>query len=177
LHHSKLGKEDIQPVVDKILKKAAGWREKLLNHDAKLDLVRSVLASIPLYLLSVIKFPKFDITLINSQMAHCLWDNCNGHHKYHLANKGLVTQKKEYGGLGIPNLSEMNMCLLASWTKRYNLNENKLWKQIVDIKYNINNPNIFSFNSTGASHFWKGVLWAAKAAKMGYQWKVEMVNK
>jgi hypothetical protein len=101
-------------VVDKILKKAASWRGKLLNHAAKLELVRSVLASIPLYFLSVIKFPKWDITLINSQMAHCLWDNYEGHHKYHLANWGLVTRKKDYGGLGISELSEMNMCLLAS---------------------------------------------------------------
>jgi hypothetical protein len=66
LHHSKLKREDIQHVVDKILRKATGWRGKLLNHDAKLELVRSVLASIPLYLLSVIKFPKWAITLINS---------------------------------------------------------------------------------------------------------------
>jgi hypothetical protein len=59
-----LSKEDIQPVVDKILKKAAWWRGKLLNHAAKLEVVRSV-----------IKFPKWAIALINSQMAHCLWDN------------------------------------------------------------------------------------------------------
>jgi hypothetical protein len=65
-------------------------------------------------------FPKWAITLINSQMAQGLWDNYEGHHKYHLANWGLVTQKKEYGGLGIPDLSDMNMCLLASWIKRYN---------------------------------------------------------
>jgi hypothetical protein len=58
LHHSKLKKEDIQHVVDKILKRDAGWRGKLLNHVAKLQLVRSVLASIPIYLLSVIKFTK-----------------------------------------------------------------------------------------------------------------------
>jgi hypothetical protein len=72
LHYKKLRKEDLQPVIDKILKKAAGWRGRLLNYAAKLELVRSVLASIPLYLLSVIKFPKWAITLINSQMAHCL---------------------------------------------------------------------------------------------------------
>jgi hypothetical protein len=72
LHYKKLRKEDLQPVIDKILKKAAGWRGRLLNHAAKLELVRSVLASIPLYILSVIKFPKWAITLINSQMAHCL---------------------------------------------------------------------------------------------------------
>jgi hypothetical protein len=66
LHHSKLRREDIRPVVDKILKRAAGWRGKLLNHAAKLEMVRSFLASIPIYLLSVIKFPKWAITLINS---------------------------------------------------------------------------------------------------------------
>jgi hypothetical protein len=71
LHYKKLRKEDLQPVIDKILKKAAGWRGRLLNHAAKLELVRSVLASIPLYLLSVIKFPKWALALINSQMAHC----------------------------------------------------------------------------------------------------------
>jgi hypothetical protein len=66
LHFNKLRKEDLQPIVDKLIKKAAGWRGRLLNHAAKLELVRSVLASIPLYLLSVIKFPKWAITLINS---------------------------------------------------------------------------------------------------------------
>jgi hypothetical protein len=73
LHYTNLRKEDIQPIVDKLLKKASGWRGRLLNHAAKLELVRSVLANIPLYLLSVIKFSKWAITLINSQMAHCLW--------------------------------------------------------------------------------------------------------
>ena len=121
LHHSKLRKEDLQPIVDSLLKRAAGWRGKLLSHAARLELVRSVLASIPLYLLSVIKFPKWAIKLINSQMAHCLWDNYEGHFKYHLANWALVSQKKEYGGLGIPNLAEMNLCLLASWVKRYHV--------------------------------------------------------
>jgi hypothetical protein len=65
-HYTKLRKEDIQPIVDKLLKKASGWRGRLLNHAARLELVRSVLASIPLYLMSVIKFPKWAITLINS---------------------------------------------------------------------------------------------------------------
>jgi hypothetical protein len=31
LHYTKLRKEDIQPFVDKLLKKAAGWRGRLLN--------------------------------------------------------------------------------------------------------------------------------------------------
>jgi hypothetical protein len=78
LHYTKLRKEDLQPITDKILKKADGWRGRLLNHAAKLDLVRSVFASIPLYLLSVIEFPKCAIALINSQMSHYLWGDYEG---------------------------------------------------------------------------------------------------
>jgi hypothetical protein len=74
---------------------------------------------------------------------HCLWDDYEGHHHYHLANWEMVSQKKEFGGLGIPSLAEMNMCLLASWIKRYHLDNDKLWKQIIDHKYRVNNPNLF----------------------------------
>ena len=31
LHFSKIRKEDVQPTVDKIIKKAAGWRGRLLS--------------------------------------------------------------------------------------------------------------------------------------------------
>ena len=98
LHHSKLRKDDLQPLIDKLIKKAAGCRGRLMSHAAKLELVRSVLASIPIYLLSVIKFPKWAIALINSQLAHCLWDNYEGHFNYHLANWCLVSQKRNMGG-------------------------------------------------------------------------------
>jgi hypothetical protein len=36
--------------------------------------------------------------------------------------------KKEFGGLGIPNIRELNLCLLDSWLRRYSLDDNKIWK-------------------------------------------------
>jgi hypothetical protein len=43
----------------------------------------------------------------------------------------------------------------------------------VDHKYN-NNPNIFCCPIIGASPFWKGVLWATKAAQIGgvLKWQI-----
>ena len=75
-------------------------------------------------------------------------------------------------GLGIPDLQQMNMCLLVSWIARYHLNEEVLWRQIVDYKYKTNSPNLFCCPDKGASPFWKGVLWARQAAQMGYAWNV-----
>jgi hypothetical protein len=146
LRYEKLRREDIQPLVDKILKKIVGWRGKLLSQAAKLTLIRSCLASIPVYLLSFIKFPKWAIKILNSHMSNCLWNDSEGNHKYHLVNWDNVSMCKEYGGLGIPNLRDLNICLLASWIKRYQADNGKLWKEVIDVKYRTDKPNIFYTN-------------------------------
>lgn len=172
LHHSKLRTEDIQPIVDKIIKRIAGWRGRHLSYGGRLTLIKACLASIPTYLMSIIKFPKWAIENINTQMANFFWNDQDDKHKYRLANIQLISQKKEFGGLGIPDLGNLNMCLLASWIARYHLRENVLWREIVDHKYRTDKPNLLCCPELGASPFWKGVLWAAKAAQMGYQWEI-----
>ena len=147
-----------------------------MSFGKRLTLVKTCLATIPGYLIGIIKFPKWAINLINSQLAHCFWDNYEGHHKYHLAARESVALKKQHGGLGIPNIANMNLCLLASWVKRYFLDEGKIWKQVIDAKHNTHSPNIFACSNNGASPFWKGILWAAKAANIGYSWNIGMAR-
>lgn len=64
LHSDKLRKEDIQPIVDKLIVRIAGWRGRLLAYSSRLILIKTCLASIPVYLLSFMKFPRW---AINSQ--------------------------------------------------------------------------------------------------------------
>jgi hypothetical protein len=72
LHFEKLMREDIQPLIDNILKRMARWRGKLLSYAGKLVLVRSCLVSIPVYLLSFVKFPKWAIKILHTHLANCL---------------------------------------------------------------------------------------------------------
>jgi hypothetical protein len=172
IHFEKLNREDLQPVIDKLVKKVAGWRGRLLAYSSRLVLIKTCLASIPIYLLSFIKFSKWAIRLFESQMAHCLWNSNADRHKYHLASWQHVTMLQEYGGLGVPNIRELNLCLLGSWIRRYTLDDGKLWKNLVDFKYNTRDTNVFTCRDIEASNFWKGVLWAARVVKMGYRWNV-----
>jgi hypothetical protein len=96
-------------VIDKLLKRVAGWKGRLLAYSSRLELIKTCLTSIPVYLLSFIKFPKWAIKLIESHMAHCLWNNTSECHRYHLAVWQHVNMKKEFGGLGVPNLRELNL--------------------------------------------------------------------
>jgi len=78
----------------------------------RLTLIKSCLASIPTYLLSIIKFSRWAIKLINSQLSHFSRDSTEENPKYHLANWQLVSQKKkEFGGLGVLDLRNLNMCV------------------------------------------------------------------
>jgi hypothetical protein len=72
LHHRKLKREDIQPIVDKLIKRIADWRGRLLAYNSRLTLIKSCLASILIYLMSFLKFPKWVIRLIESQMSNYL---------------------------------------------------------------------------------------------------------
>ena len=66
--------------------------------------------------------------------------------------------KKDFGGLGIPNLQEINICLLGSWIKRFYEEDLKPWKPLVAHKYLGNKPNIFVPSSNPkTSRFWKGL--------------------
>jgi hypothetical protein len=169
-HYDNLTREDLQPLVDKLLSRIAGWRGKLLSLAARTLLIKTCLASILIYLLSFIKFPKWAIQILNSHMGNCLWNDLNDAHKYHLANWEFVAMSKDFGGLGVPNLRDSNICLLASWLRRYEKDKNKLWTEILDFKYNTKDPNILQ--TRGASPFFKGFMWAVQAAKMGYRWVI-----
>jgi hypothetical protein len=151
LHFHKLKREDLQPLIDKIIKRIAGWRGKLLTQAGRLVLIKACIASIPVNLLSFIKFPRWAIDLINSNMPNCFWDDYEGHRKFHLANWHLICMKKEYGGLWVPNIKDLNLCLLGSWIKRFIRDEGKLWRDIVDKKY-YKTGNIVGSDSRHASH-------------------------
>jgi hypothetical protein len=48
---------------------------------------------------------------------------------------------------------------------------------MIDHKYSTDRPNIFCSNTTGSSSFFKGMIWAARAAKMGYRWHISNGKK
>jgi hypothetical protein len=58
LHFEKLRREDLQPLIDSLLNRMAGWRGEVLSSEAKRILIQTCLAIVPIYLLSFFKFPK-----------------------------------------------------------------------------------------------------------------------
>jgi hypothetical protein len=79
---------------------------------------------------------------------------------------------KEYDGLGVFDLRELNLYLLGYWIGRYVRDKDKIWKMLIDFKYKTSNQDILTYNDIGSSNSWKGVMWAAWTTKFGFRWKV-----
>jgi hypothetical protein len=159
-------------VVDKVINIIPGWQGRLLSYAARLVLLKACLASIPIYLLSIIKFPKWAIEAINSQMTNFFWNDQENSHKYHLSNWYSLAQKKGTWRLGDPRPQRFKVVFTSLLGPKVPYHRQKLWKDTVDYKYQANSPNLFCCPNRQNSPFWKGVLCATKVAKMGFKWNI-----
>lgn len=65
-------------LLERIRKKLAGWKNRLLSQGGRLVLLKHVLTSMPIHLLSVIQVAKLVIRKINNLCASFFWGETNG---------------------------------------------------------------------------------------------------
>jgi hypothetical protein len=106
----------LQYIQDKAKAKLAGWQGKLVNVAGRCELVRSVLSSVPVYLLTVIKPPKKFIKELDKLRRRFLWagdgDLTGGKCKVAWPK---VCTPQPYGGLGIKDLDHFSQSLRLRW--------------------------------------------------------------
>src|SRR6185312_8122149 len=96
----------------------------------RIVLVNSVLGSLPIYYMSSILLPKKAVEALDAKRRAFLWtgeERCHGSSCL-VAWTG-VCQPKEFGGLGVKNLTDMNHCLLLKFVHKLHDPEPLPWKQ------------------------------------------------
>lgn len=73
----------LEPIIETIRSKISGLKMKLLSHGGRLILLRHVLSSMPIHLMSVMNIPRVTMSRINSLLANFLWGETDGRRKYH----------------------------------------------------------------------------------------------
>lgn len=66
-------KAEVQPILDKLENKVAGWKPNLLSPDGRLCLIKSVLMALPVHFMSVLQLPKWAIKDIERKCRGFLW--------------------------------------------------------------------------------------------------------
>ena len=77
-------------------------------------LIKSLVASIPLYAMQTILLPQKVSRTINKHSCRFLWGDTNQQRKWHTVNWGTIATPKEVGGLGLRTTRHMNMEILMN---------------------------------------------------------------
>jgi hypothetical protein len=106
----------LQPLLDKARAKLAGWQGQLLNIAGRKELVKTVLSSLPTYLLTILKPPKQFIKDLDKMRRRFLWVGSQELHRGKCKLSWLrVTRPVKYGGMGIHNLEKFGRALRLRW--------------------------------------------------------------
>ncbi|GAV81940.1 hypothetical protein CFOL_v3_25393, partial [Cephalotus follicularis] len=83
--------------------KIPGYYSKFLSFGGKLTLIKSVLSSMPIHILSLLKVPKLVSNHIQIFFANFMW-NSQGNSRLHWIGWHQICHLFEEGGLGIRNM-------------------------------------------------------------------------
>lgn len=74
-------KSDFEYLMDKVNKRLLGWRAKFLSFADKITLLKSVVQTMPIFLLMGCKLPKMVLGHTEKLIRGFLWDDKNGKKK------------------------------------------------------------------------------------------------
>ncbi|XP_057441477.1 uncharacterized protein LOC130733345 [Lotus japonicus] len=98
--------------LDKIGRKLAAWKGKLLNKAGKITLVKSVLNAIPVYPMQLFWFPQAVCDRIDNLARNFIWSR-GDRHGMHLVSWKKITMAKRFGGLGVRQARPTNVAMLG----------------------------------------------------------------
>ncbi|EXB29684.1 hypothetical protein L484_013458 [Morus notabilis] len=107
--------------ITRVSRRLDGWKKAFLSKGGRLTLIQSVLASLPIYFLSVFKIPVGVADAIEKLMRDFLWEGFSDDNLSHLVAWEQVHKPKDLGGLRIGNIRKKNEALLAKWLWRFSL--------------------------------------------------------
>ena len=146
-------------VIEKLEHQLAGWKRLYLSKGGRVMLIKSTLANVPTYYLSLFPIPVSVAKRIEKIQRNFLWGGLGEEFKYHLVKWMEICTPIKEGGLGIRNLLVFNRALLGKWLWRYGVERDAWWRVVVEAKYGSLRGGWCSFEPRGAYGvgFWKNI--------------------
>jgi hypothetical protein len=148
-------------IVNKFRAKFTTIKANKLNHASRLTYINSVLASIPIYYLSIVLFSKGFIDQITAIIRQFWWagvkeDNVTSHIPYRSWQD--ICQSKENGGLAIRDLHTVNKSLILNAAWRIATEKHEYISAILKSKYYPNQSFWTATKNIPKSIFWSSIL-------------------
>ena len=171
--HVGLDKTDcFQYLIDRIVMRISGWKEKLLSTGGKEVLLKSVVQAIPTYAMSVFKIPKKNCKGITDEMSHFWWGDDDNQRRMHWMAWWKMCVPKSQGGMGFRDIHCFNLAMLAKQAWRLLENPDSLCATILRAKYFPDGDLLNGKLKKGSSFKCKSTMVGVNTLKHGYIWRV-----
>ncbi|OMO84846.1 reverse transcriptase [Corchorus capsularis] len=154
--HTKVTRSTYSYVIDRVLKKLANWKGKVLSYAGRRTLIQSSLSSIPVYTMQTALLPVSVCEKLDQVSRNFLWggDVKNSHD--HLVNWDRVCRPKGNGGLGLRKARLTNVAMLAKTWWKLQMRQHSLYTEIFEEKYLKGVEFVNSKYTSRQSSTWRG---------------------
>ncbi|WJX23528.1 hypothetical protein P8452_12731 [Trifolium repens] len=159
-------------IKDRIWKKINSWRGRALSKAGKEVMIKSVLQSIPAYIMSVYMIPDSIINDIEKMLNSFWWgDGSNNKGIRWLAWDKLATPKVD-GGLGFRNFRAFNMAMVAKQAWSLMAEPEKLVARIFKARYFPRSTLFDAKIGVNPSYAWRSIWKARDVIITGCRWTI-----
>ncbi|XP_057775136.1 uncharacterized mitochondrial protein AtMg00310-like [Salvia miltiorrhiza] len=164
--------EIFQMLLDRTRKKSKDWKRRSLSGAGKMVLIKSVLQSIPTYLMSCFAIPKQVCHKLNSVAANFFWGQKMDERRIHWKCWKRLCRATNVGGLGFRDLNRFNQALLAKQVWRLAQNDTSLLARSLKARYYPRSDIFLASKAHNPSFAWTSLLVGRKLLEEGMAWRL-----
>ncbi|RVX11017.1 putative ribonuclease H protein [Vitis vinifera] len=116
-------------------RRLARRKRQYISKGGRITLIKSTLASMPIYHMSLFRMPKIVARRLEKVQRDFLWGGGNVERKAHLIKWEVICVDKNKGRIGLRKLVLLNKALLGKWIWRFACDKDNIWKQVITAKY------------------------------------------
>ncbi|XP_042973035.1 uncharacterized protein LOC122304835 [Carya illinoinensis] len=161
-------------IIHRIRMKFEGWKINFLSTGARLILLKHVLSSIPVHLLSVLHVPTMVFHQFNKIFSTFFWGSINGSPKKKWIKRDRLCKLVDEGGVGLRNLVDVQRSLHLKFAWNL-LCSDSLWKIFFCAKY-MHGQHLLEINPSRGTWFWKSISKEIPIVLSHSKWKIRDGN-
>lgn len=144
-------------LMDKLYSKLAGWKVGMLSFAGRVTLLKSVLASIPVYYMTVAALSLRTITEMNRLFRRFVWGKLETDKYISFVAWGKICEPADNGGLGVRDTKIFKNSLLLKVAWQLVADEDRIWVKVFHAKYFPRAGFWDIKNTRDSSSLWKSV--------------------
>ena len=173
---SKSKMEVFAKIKERVGKKLAGWKEKMLSMGGREILFKTVAQAIPTYTMSCFQLPKCLCDEMEGMMRIFWWGQCQQESKIAWVGWRKLCKSKDRGGMGFRDLQAFNLALLAKQGWRLLTNPDSLGARIYKARYYPHGDVLKAKPGSNPSYTWRSIRNGLEVIRKGTRWRVGNEN-